>query len=370
MRIACVGFGRRSLRSRSTSLGFLLIALAMSGSLLRTAADEIPLPHPGSWRREATLRDVTFVNALQGWACGDRGTLLRTDDGGQNWLVVPTSVDCRLDSISFVDDRHGWAVGGFEAAGSERRIGVVVATEDGGRTWHRLPNTGVPWLHRVRFADRRNGFALGEVSARQRSGMFITRDGGQNWVALTGFAPQGWLDGDTSDRATFAVVGARGGMFRFEGDRFEPAPALDGLVPRLKRVRFSASGIGWAIGERGLVYRSHDQGRSWRSALDRSYLPGIEQVEWTALAVLDDQVWIGGFPAGLALHSPDAGATWNVMRTGLEGEINSLHFIDGRVGWAVGSMGRIATTADGGASWTIQRNGLIRPFLTLSLIHI
>lgn len=343
---------------------FVLLTLASAPSRSALAAQEIPQPTPAVWRREAHLREVQFLDARLGWACGDRGTILRTEDGGTTWVVVPSSVDCRLDSLWFADARNGWAVGGYELPGSARRVGVVVATNDGGTTWRRMSTLGLPWLHRVRFADAQVGYAIGEISTRERSGIFITRDGGRNWSALTGFAPQAWLDGDSLDRATFALVGGRGGAYRFEGDRFEAAPALDGLVPRLSRVRFSTNGIGWAIGERGSIYRSHDQGRSWRSALDRALLPGIEQVEWSALAVAGTSIWVAGSPGNLLLHSNDDGENWSVIRTGIEGTISSLAFVDGGRGWAVGSLGRIHVTEDGGFTWRPQRNGQVRSFVT------
>ena len=341
------------------------LAGALMGALHSAAAVELRSPAPESWRRESALSDVVFIDAQRGWVCGERGTILKTTDGGVNWRAVSVPVDCRLDSLSFVDPLHGWAVGGYEMPTSGRRVGVVLRTADGGETWQRVPTPGLPWLHRVRFADRLDGLAYGEVSSLQRSGIYLTRDGGRTWTTITGFAPSGWVDGDTYDRASFALVSSRRGMVWFDGTRFDNAPAIDGRIPLLHRVKFSESGIGWAIGERGSVYRSQDRGRSWRPAIESSTIPGLDSVEWQALAVRGPCVWVAGFPAGVILHSHDEGATWEVTRTGLNGDLTALHFVDQQRGWAVGSLGRILITEDGGFTWRFQRQGELQEFATL-----
>lgn len=322
-------------------------------------------PIPMNWRREAALRDVTFVDDQTGWACGDHGTILRTLDGGATWYTVESGVQCTLESISFVDAFRGWVAGGYEMPSSGRRVAVLLATQDGGASWHRLPAANLPWLHRIEFVDGADGFAIGDSSALHMSGIFITRDGGRSWSTLTGVAPMGWLDGDSADRATFSVVGDRTGVHRFVGDSFEPSPATDGLSPQFNRIRFSENGTGWAVGERGTVYRSPDQGKTWRTALDRSLLPGIDQVQWHALATRGNSIWMAGSPGGLVLHSHDHGQSWEVSHTSMACDILGMWFVDEMTGWAVGTLGRIAHTRDGGRTWLVQRNDSVGTFVVL-----
>ena len=72
------------------------------------------------------LSDVTFVDASNGWAVGERGTLLRTTDAGESWssIDVPTTQD--LTAVCFTDASNGWIVGDGEA---------ILHTPDGGLTW-------------------------------------------------------------------------------------------------------------------------------------------------------------------------------------------------------------------------------------------
>lgn len=61
------------------------------------------------------------------WIAGRPGSaLLHSADWGRNWRIVVTGQPLPLNSIHFADLQRGWAVGEF---------GAILATEDGGKTW-------------------------------------------------------------------------------------------------------------------------------------------------------------------------------------------------------------------------------------------
>jgi photosystem II stability/assembly factor-like uncharacterized protein len=61
-------------------------------------------------------------------AGGEHGVIIVSDDDGVHWRQVSTPVDVTIAQIRFADARTGWAVGDF---------GVVLKTQDGGLTWTR-----------------------------------------------------------------------------------------------------------------------------------------------------------------------------------------------------------------------------------------
>ncbi len=71
------------------------------------------------------LEGVHFTSPTEGWAVGDLGTLLHTPDAGAHWALAPLAMAHELRAIEFSDPLHGWIVG----------LGVVLATDDGGATW-------------------------------------------------------------------------------------------------------------------------------------------------------------------------------------------------------------------------------------------
>jgi photosystem II stability/assembly factor-like uncharacterized protein len=69
-----------------------------------------------SWQSQnsnvaADLLDVKFLDALEGWAVGDEGMVLHTNDGGRRWAAVRSGTRHALERIFFADRSHGWAVG-------------------------------------------------------------------------------------------------------------------------------------------------------------------------------------------------------------------------------------------------------------------
>jgi photosystem II stability/assembly factor-like uncharacterized protein len=83
---------------------------------------------------EYQINDMFFADSLRGWAVGNdtshhdlfqvregRGVILNTSDGGYNWTIQVEDLPARLNAIHFKDG-FGWAVG---------ELGLVLRTDDG-----------------------------------------------------------------------------------------------------------------------------------------------------------------------------------------------------------------------------------------------
>ena len=80
-----------------------------------------PLPQ-GNW-----LFGVSFTDANNGTAVGWYGTILRTTDGGRNWVLQPSGIlgtNIGLYGVSFTDANTGTVVGGVTDA-------TILRTTDG-----------------------------------------------------------------------------------------------------------------------------------------------------------------------------------------------------------------------------------------------
>lgn len=71
------------------------------------------------------LNDVFFVNAAVGWAVGNSGTMLKTNDGGTTWQLQNSGTKSDLFNVQFIDAQHGWIRDEFG----------IFMTVDGGNTW-------------------------------------------------------------------------------------------------------------------------------------------------------------------------------------------------------------------------------------------
>lgn len=102
-----------------------------------------------------------------------------------------------------------------------------------------------------------------------------------------------------------------------------------------------------AVGERGHVLYSDDEGASWQ----QGRVP-VRQMLTAVFFVDDKQGWAVGHDA-LILHSSDGGESWNEQYrdSELEAPLLDVWFADALHGFAVGAYGSVLHTRDGGASW-------------------
>jgi photosystem II stability/assembly factor-like uncharacterized protein len=118
---------------------------------------------------QKTLFGVCFTDLHHGWAVGLDGILLHTTDGGQSWQVQQGSTAVgALEQVGFqealghpslydmmVVGKYGYAVGD---------IGTVLASEDGGQTWQRkdMPvEWRLRWIRAVSLASGTHGALVG-----------------------------------------------------------------------------------------------------------------------------------------------------------------------------------------------------------------
>jgi photosystem II stability/assembly factor-like uncharacterized protein len=155
-----------------------------SGTLLATSDGGASWKPQDSGTKDQLL-NVHAVSPVQAFAVGAFGTLISTSDGGQKWnkheltweklieRIVKEGglVEPNLNAIYFSSAELGWAVGEF---------GLVLHTQDGGRTWAaQRYGSDFPQLYAVRFVDQRRGWAMGQAGS-----LIYTEDGGQRWSAV------------------------------------------------------------------------------------------------------------------------------------------------------------------------------------------
>ena len=107
-----------------------------------------------SWQKKALpdIQSIFFTSPQLGWAVGKNATILRTEDGGNEWKaygdlekviglpVESSNYNFGFRDIYFLDAQHGWLVGNFYGR-EKSHIGGIFFTNDGGATWKRMPIT-------------------------------------------------------------------------------------------------------------------------------------------------------------------------------------------------------------------------------------
>lgn len=346
----------------SCMLASMLAASAARPENVRPVADHAGQSSPSAsmasdvLRGDARLTDVCFVSPQSGWAVGDRGTIWHTANGGHRWQLQESGLSCRLESVFFLDERHGWAAGGWIHPYTHSSAGVVLATSDGGEHWSHNPRLFVPSLKKIRFFDGRRGWAIGSSSAMFPSGIFTTDNGGRSWTPISGEKWPGWTAGDFLDPSLGTVAGPRA-LASVHRAGLHPSQTIPFGLRSIARLQLVPPAYGMLIGQGALVCLTSDSGDLWRE-VPGQFPPGIaEQFDFRALAVRGEKCWIAGTPGTRVFFTPDAGHTWSAAATQQCLPLESMTFVDDQHGWAVGQLGTILASEDGGQTWHRQRAG-------------
>ncbi len=107
-----------------------------------------------------------------------------------------------------------------------------------------------------------------------------------------------------------------------------------------------------AVGERGTILFSLDQGRSWQQAT----LATQRQATLTGVAALNENVLLAVGHDGWKLRSADGGATWHEVA--FDGELGEplldVWSANGQDVFALGSFGKFYESADSGHTWSAR----------------
>lgn len=271
---------------------------------------------PVGWAVQSTptgqkLNDIFFVDQLEGWACGNDGTILHTTNGGVLWALQSSGTTVNLNSIFFTDNENGW-IGGN--ASSIVPVNVL-RTTDGGTNWEAVTIASFAVnVNGIHFSDPMTGWAVGE-SGR----VFYTADGGTSWVLQSGGPGTG-----TGNNLLYDVHFSDG---------------LNGCIS------------GW----QGTMFCTADGGANW--TLRQTPYSG----PFRAVHMFSDQVgWaVGGNSNGNGTiwQTSDAGANWDWQTFGVANQtqnyLRDVYFTDENNGWAVGGLGfaYVFRTANGGEEW-------------------
>jgi photosystem II stability/assembly factor-like uncharacterized protein len=139
------------------------------------------------WQVDKQITDVFFLNEREGWLVGTEGCVARTEDGGRTWVGTRTTIAADLYGVFFTDRLNGVAVGSG---------GAIMRTGDGGATWRAAAVSGLsdpkPLLVSVSFVNEKRGWAVGGIgsefvpaSQSPFSALLKTDDGGQTWTDAT-----------------------------------------------------------------------------------------------------------------------------------------------------------------------------------------
>lgn len=242
------------------------------------------------------LYDIEFLNDKTGWAVGDAGVVIKTTNGGTNWLNVPNpsgQFGGLLWSVCPVDSEVVYIVAGYD---------FIMKTINGGTNWNVISGRpgSITAFKSVFFLNRDTGWFLGTNK------VFRTYDGANTLDSF--YAP--WFT--NSD------------------------------------IYFKDINTGIFCGD-GRVFKSTDGGEAW---FDTNVPVGGSFPMFGKLGIFGEKVWVGGGNPKI-YKSTSFGDSWIISDSSL-GAV-SLDFTSEKNGFIGGGLNKLYKTTNGGSNFYRQK---------------
>ncbi len=292
------------------------------------------------------LYDIEFINDKTGWCCGEGGYIIKTTNGGINWIRQGQGVTSRpLYGIHPVDSNIVYAAGLFRD---------IVKTTNGGADWILIQSGALgDGNYTCTFFINENTGWFGNFDSPEY-GVRKTTDGGQTILS----SPYLAIPQDLYFRDSINGIGVG------EGSRIHKT--LNGglnwhtftIAPsgNFYRVSFLNGSTGFTASHRA-VYKTTDFGNTWDSVGQIEQPEGIWSIEFAnsrkGFAGSSFAIW----------GTNDSGATWTLQVS--TGVVSSIHSFNENLVWTCGNGGRIWHTTNGGVSSVMSHGANVPASFTL-----
>ncbi len=262
------------------------------------------------------LKDIIFTSPNNGYILADSGIILKTENSGSAWNVLPIQIPGEFSSFSFPSNSTGFVVGSQ----------IILKTINGGINWSIAKSEINSMFNSSFFTSQDIGFVVGGKADSDNGCIFKTIDGGNTWIDLSNKISTNWL----------------------------------------YSVYFVNTNIGYAVGDYGQVLKTINSGDTWSKVNSDSSLV------FTSVYFIDSENgYVAGgtkaWEAGIILKTTDGGKTWTKIQTGTR-HVNSLFFNSNSKGYAIScdanQDGIIINTIDGGLTWSVTNLNFINGMLS------
>ena len=278
------------------------------------------------------LYDIEFINDKTGWAVGDAGVVIKTIDGGMNWINIPNptpSISPNLWSVEPIDSNIVYVTSSGD---------FIMKSTNGGTNWnilHSCPECNSSFIG-INFLNKDTGWVLGSYK------VFRTFNGGISFDSF--YVP--WFDNFDiyfKDINTGIFCGT-GKVFKTtdRGENwFDTEVVNPGLFPMFRKLGVANNNI-WVGGGNPSIFKSTDFGESW-SICDSS-------IGAFGISFVNELTGFIGGGGNTLFKTTNGGSNFYRERTDSTSLafISSIDFVSDSIGWYSCAVGRIYKTITSG----------------------
>ncbi len=222
-------------------------------------------------------------------------TLFKSSDYFRGFKAIEkseTGINATINAVQMIDNRMGIAVADS---------GYIIATNDGGSNWNVVTRVdSVINLH--------------DIYVKPNGDIFITGDKSSIFYG--------------KDVNNLSVIRLNGDFALFDIDFIDEV-------------------TGFILGNKGLILKTVNGGKSWRNISS-----SVTELLYEMKFLPDKNTGFIVGKRGVVLKTTDGGDTWNKMKQFTTKYLKSIDFLNEKVGLIVGGGGSIFRTDDGGENWS------------------
>ena len=287
-------------------------------------------------------KDVFFYDNVNGWFVGNKGSIRKTNNGGNSWIYVriDTQNYTSLNSLYFPDLSIGYVCG---------NSGKILKTINSGINWSSQTITGLNEnLNSIYFINISTGWVIGN------SGKIYKTIDGENWFQQSSPVNNDLYSIYFLDSNNGWITGSSGTVLYTtdSGNTWNQKNIL--TDKNLYKIKFLNDNItGFIVGQDGYIYKTINQGNDWIVVSSAS---GSNLYDLYSINFPDSNNGFAVGSSGKILKTTNKGNNWVVVSSTVNSKtLYSCFFLNLNEGIFVGADGTVLKSFDSGGSFEFWR---------------
>lgn len=270
----------------------------------------------------------SFPSSQTGYACGYGNLILKTTNGGSNWIDIslPGTAPI-LNSVWFLNDNTGFIASTIDS---------LLYTTNGGANWIRHFYTGSDPM-RLFFINSQTGWVTSNK-------LYKTTNAGVNWFVISNSPAEDlyFINENTGWKTTYSGGSSTVHNTTDGGINWSPILVTSNFNA-IYAIKFIDQNTGWVSGYREYIAATTNGGVNWIVQRNIGNSNGLYAIEF-----VNQLTGYAAGDAGVLLSTTNGGANWIQNQLAGINRVEEIDFINQSTGWAVGSFGKIYKTTNGG----------------------
>ncbi|MEO8446134.1 MAG: YCF48-related protein [bacterium] len=284
------------------------------------------------------------------FAVGSFGAMVRSTNSGETFDFPASVTDGYISDIEFLNVSTGYAVAGFNK-------GDILKTTNGGQDWVSQITEYIPPVYGISFTDDNTGYLAGSVT------VYKTTNAGTNWtISYASTQNEIFTDVYFTTANTGYVTGSYGRLLKTTnaGNNWTPM-TIPSSGTILTSITFTDENTGYTVGDDNSALKTTDGGSTWNPMSITTPFNDLGSITFS-----DDNTGYVSASNGI-YKTTNAGTSWNLLPAPAGG-YNDVQF-RGNFGYAVAGGGKIVKSTDAGSSWitqpTVTQNSLYAVYFNI-----